>query len=75
MAIQSLGQAPDAAQYLFGDRSPKSVARVHRLAREKLVPVVKIGRRVYFDFEQLASFKASGGRALDGGWRRERANA
>lgn len=38
-------------------------------------PVVKIGRRVFIDLDRWRQFKAAGGKALTGGWRREPCDA
>jgi excisionase family DNA binding protein len=51
-----------------------STWRLHQLAREGIVPVVRLGRRVMIDPEALEAFIARGGRAFAGGWKREPAN-
>lgn len=43
----------------------------YTMARAGLLPVVRIGRRLFIDIDQWEAFKAAGGRALPGGWRRE----
>jgi excisionase family DNA binding protein len=43
-------------------------------AAEGIVPCVRIGRRVLFDREAIDAFIKSGGKAFEGGWRRERAS-
>jgi excisionase family DNA binding protein len=48
-------------------------ARASQLAREGLLPVVRLGRQYRVDPERLSEFIAAGGRALPGGWRREAA--
>ena len=48
-----------------------SYSRAGQLAREKILPTVRLGRQYRVDPDQLAQFIASGGRALPGGWRRE----
>jgi excisionase family DNA binding protein len=45
-------------------------ARACELAREGVLPVVRLGRQVRVDPDALASFIADGGKALPGGWRR-----
>lgn len=47
-----------------------SYARAAELARLNLLPVVRLGRVVRVDPDQLADFIAQGGRPLAGGWRR-----
>ena len=41
------------------------------LARQGVLPVVRLGRQVRVCPKRLAAFIASGGRALPGGWRRQ----
>jgi len=43
----------------------------YQMARAGLLPTVRIGRRLFVDMDQWALYKAAGGRALPGGWRRE----
>jgi excisionase family DNA binding protein len=50
-----------------------SYARASQLAREGILPVVRLGRQYRVDPERLAEFVAGGGRPLPGGWRREAA--
>jgi excisionase family DNA binding protein len=45
--------------------------RVRELARQNLIPHVRIGRQLRFDSVQLNEWIARGGQALPGGWRRE----
>jgi putative molybdopterin biosynthesis protein len=45
-------------------------ARAAELAREGIIPVVRLGRQIRINPEDLNSFIASGGKALPGGWRR-----
>jgi len=49
------------------------VERAQELAREGILPVIRLGRQYRVDPDQLAEFLAAGGRALPGGWRREAA--
>ena len=45
-------------------------ARFYELARSGRLPgVVRLGRQVRVDADQLEAFIATGGKALDGGWR------
>ncbi len=48
-----------------------SYARAAQLAREGILPTIRLGRQIRVDPEQLAAFIANGGRPLPGGWRRE----
>jgi hypothetical protein len=49
-----------------------SVQRVYALAREGIIPSIRLGRSIRFDPAQIAAFIANGGKALNGpgGWRR-----
>lgn len=47
-----------------------SVARCYELARQNVLPAVRLGRQVRFDPDALDEFIRSGGQALEGGWRR-----
>lgn len=44
--------------------------RLYDLARQGIVPCVRLGRAIRFDEEKLREFVAAGGKALPGGWRR-----
>jgi len=46
-------------------------ARAYELARLGLIPTVRIGRQIRVSSAALMDFINTGGRALDGGWRRE----
>lgn len=46
-------------------------ARLYDLARQGIVPCVRLGRTVRFEEGKLKEFVAAGGKALPGGWRRE----
>ena len=48
-----------------------SEARTRELARQNLLPVVRLGRQLRFDPDALEAWIADGGQALPGGWRRE----
>lgn len=48
-----------------------SVPRAYALAREGLLPVVRLGRQLRVDAEVFHDFLRAGGRSLPGGWRRE----
>ena len=45
--------------------------RVRRMAREGLLPVVRLGRLIRFNKEELQRWVESGGQAFPGGWRKE----
>jgi excisionase family DNA binding protein len=47
--------------------------RAAQLAREGVLPVVRLGRQYRVDPDRLAEFIAAGGRRLPGGWRRQAA--
>jgi len=49
---------------------PLSRVQIYSLVRQEIIPAVKIGRRLYFDPDQINRFIESGGRAWPGGWRR-----
>ncbi len=48
-----------------------SKARLYLLARDQIVPSVRVGRSVRFDLEQIRKWIESGGKSYPGGWRRE----
>ena len=48
-----------------------SVQRVYDLARQNLLPHVRLGRIVKFDLDRIEQWIADGGQALPGGWRHE----
>jgi excisionase family DNA binding protein len=52
-----------------------SYARAAQLAREGVLPTIRLGRQIRVHPDQLNEFLARGGRALPGGWRREPAGA
>lgn len=45
--------------------------RVYTLAREGILPVVKIGRQLRFAETAINEFVAKGGKSWSGGWRKE----
>lgn len=45
--------------------------RVYELAREGVLPAVRLGRQIRFDEDKLRAWIDQGGCALPGGWRRE----
>jgi excisionase family DNA binding protein len=46
-------------------------ARAAELAREGVLPVVRLGRQIRVDPDQLSDFVSKGGKALPGGWKRQ----
>jgi excisionase family DNA binding protein len=50
-------------------------ARAAELARDGLLPVVRLGRQIRVDPDQLNEFISNGGKALPGGWRKEAADS
>lgn len=45
--------------------------RVRRMAREGLLPVVKLGRLIRFNKDELHRWIEAGGQSYPGGWRKE----
>jgi putative molybdopterin biosynthesis protein len=45
--------------------------RAAELARQGIIPTVRLGRQIRIDPDQLTDFISNGGRALAGGWRRD----
>ena len=48
-----------------------SKARLYLLARDQIVPSVRVGRSVKFDPQQVRKWIESGGESYPGGWRKE----
>lgn len=48
-----------------------SVERTYALAREGILPVVRLGRQIRLDPEQLDNWISRGGQALPCGWKYE----
>lgn len=48
-----------------------SKERCYSIAREGILPTVRIGRQIRVDNEQLYRWIDDGGKALSGGWRRD----
>ena len=46
-------------------------SRAAELARQGILPVVRLGRQVRVDPHRLATFIQAGGQPLSGGWRRK----
>jgi len=44
--------------------------RAYQLVREGILPAVHLGRQVRIPADKLREFVESGGKRLDGGWRR-----
>lgn len=45
--------------------------RVYDLAREGILPAVRLGRQLRFSPGKIQEFIENGGRSLPGGWRKE----
>jgi excisionase family DNA binding protein len=45
--------------------------RVYTLAREQIIPTVRVGRSLRFSYKALNEFIARGGKALPGIWKHE----
>jgi len=57
-----------------GDILGCSAQRVYELARVKIIPpgvAIPLGRQLRIDEDGLTQWLASGGQALEGGWRRQ----
>lgn len=48
-----------------------STQRAYQLARESVIPVVRLGRQIKIDPEELEKFIKDGGKSLPGGWKRD----
>lgn len=48
-----------------------SDAQVHKLAREGIIPVVRIGRQLRVDPDALDEWIKAGGQGFAGGWKKE----
>lgn len=46
-------------------------ARGYELARENILPVVRLGRQIRIDPDALNEFIKNGGKSLPGGWKKE----
>lgn len=55
----------------LAERHGLHAERWRELARQNLVPHVRLGRTLRFDPERVAQWIDAGGQALPGGWRRE----
>ncbi len=51
---------------------PVTYQRLAELARQGILPTVRLGRQIFVDPDRLAEFITAGGKALPGGWRRDR---
>jgi excisionase family DNA binding protein len=51
-----------------------STQRAYQLARESLIPTVRLGRQIKVDPDELEAFIKNGGQALPGGWKKEPTN-
>lgn len=48
-----------------------SEARAYAMAREGIIPVVRMGKQIRVDPEALRTWIQNGGQSYEGGWRRE----
>lgn len=48
-----------------------SEQRVYEMARQDLLPHVRLGRQIRIDSQALDDFITQGGQALPGGWRKD----
>lgn len=48
-------------------------SHLYKMAREGLIPSIRIGRSVRFHPEQIEEWMRNGGQALEGGWRHQAA--
>lgn len=63
---------PLARVSALAERLGVSEQRAYELARENLVGgVVRVGRQIRIDLDQLENWIASGGQQLAGGWKRQ----
>jgi putative molybdopterin biosynthesis protein len=65
-ATPSLWTIPAAAR-----RLGVSIGRCYELAREGLIPTVRLGRQLRVDPQALDEWIRRGGKALPGGWRKD----
>ena len=54
-----------------GERLGMTEPQVFRLARENILPCVRVGRSVRFDSDVIEEWIRGGGKSWDGGWRKE----
>ncbi len=43
--------------------------RIYSLAREQIIPSVRVGRSLRFSYNAIDKFIANGGKGLPGGWK------
>lgn len=53
------------------ERLDITIPRAYEMAREGVLPVVRLGRQIRIHPEKLEEWLLSGGQALPGGWRRD----
>ena len=63
---QKLLRAKEVASWF---NSP--VERIYALAREGIIPSVRLGRQLRFDRKAMEKFIENGGQALAGGWKKD----
>ncbi|MGV8168150.1 MAG: helix-turn-helix domain-containing protein [Alkaliphilus sp.] len=47
------------------------ISRVYDLARQNMLPHVRVGRQIRFDAEALQNYILTGGKAFPDGWKKE----
>lgn len=67
MQTRNFGTAEDVAALLGG---LVSVQKVYLMARENIIPCIKLGRRVVFDMDKVERWIEDGGTGWPGGWRK-----
>ncbi len=64
--LKRLLRVPEVARIL-----DTTEGRIYEIARQGILPTVRLGRQIRIDREALEEFIKNGGQALPGGWRRE----
>lgn len=64
--LKRLLRVPEVARIL-----DTSEGRIYEMARQGILPTVRLGRQIRVDRKALDTFIEGGGQALPGGWKRE----
>lgn len=67
MTLSKLVSADEVAEVLG-----VTAARVYEMARQNILPSVRLGRQIRFDPERIRAWIDSGGQALSNGWRHDK---
>lgn len=67
MTISKLVSADEVAAVLG-----VTTARVYEMARQGVLPSVRLGRQIRFDPDRIKAWIDSGGQALSDGWRHDK---